>query len=197
MNQEKSKGPAKQGARIAVRIIVLVLVALILGTTVYNLNAKNLVGEQMPMPFGFGVSVVVSGSMEPELSVNDLIVVTEADELYVGQVIVYQVGSTLVVHRIKSINDDEIITRGDANNTDDAPISADMIKGEVAFAIPFVGMIIRLLQNPIVAVALIALALYLLERSYRAEKSTKNDELAKIKEEIKKEIEELKSKKND
>ena len=44
-----------------------------MGINVYLWNASSLAGNAMPMPFGFGMAVVLSGSMEPVLSVNDLL----------------------------------------------------------------------------------------------------------------------------
>ncbi len=178
--------------RTAIRILLLVLVALILGLGIYNLNAKTLLGEQMPMPFGVGASVVLSGSMEPELSVNDLIIVKETDTLRVGQIIVYQDGNSLVVHRIIAIDGDRITTQGDANTGADEPITAEAVKGEVITAIPVVGLAVHFLQNPVVIVLILGLAIWLLERSFRKEKSEDKSELDKIKEEIKELSEKLK-----
>ncbi len=178
----------KKTKRILIRILLWALVGIFCGLCVYNINAKFLLKEALPMPFGIGMSVVISGSMEPELSVNDLIIIKKTDRFYEKQVVVYQSGRSLTVHRIDSINGDEIITKGDANNTQDDPITKDMIKGEVVLAIPLVGAVIGLIQQPIVAVLLLALAFWLMERSFRREKAQEQTEL----DEIKKAIEELK-----
>ena len=55
------------------RLLCYLLISLVLGGTAYSWNARRLAGNAMPMPFGVGLSVVLSGSMEPTLSVNDLI----------------------------------------------------------------------------------------------------------------------------
>ena len=131
-----------------IRISVLVLLAVLIGVSIYSINASMLGGNALPMPFGFGMTVVLSGSMEPELSVDDLLIVTPSDTYEVGDVVVYQTQRTAVVHRIVSIKGDKIITRGDANNTDDDPITKENIKGKVIFAIPFIGLIVNLIKTP-------------------------------------------------
>ena len=145
-------------------------------------------GNALPMPFGFGMTVVLSGSMEPELSVDDLLIVTPSDTYEVGDVVVYQTQRTAVVHRIVAINGEEIITRGDANNTDDDPITKENIKGKVIFAIPFIGLIVNLIKTPFGTILLLGAAIWLLEASFKKEKDKKAEELAAIR----REIEELK-----
>lgn len=170
------------------RISVLVLLAILIGVSIYSMNASMLGGNALPMPLGFGMTVVLSGSMEPELSVDDLLIVAPADTYEVGDVVVFQNQRTAIVHRIVAINGEEIITRGDANTSDDEPITLANIKGRVVCAIPFVGLIINLIKTPVGTILLIGLAVWLLESSFKKEKNKKSDEL----EAIRREIEELK-----
>lgn len=169
-----------------IRISVLVLLAILVGVSIYTMNASMLGGNALPMPLGFGVTVVLSGSMEPELSVDDLLIVKPADAYEVGDVVVFQTQRTAVVHRIVSINGDEIITRGDANTSDDDPITKANIKGKVVCAIPFVGIIVNLIKTPVVTLLFIGLAVWLLESSFKKEKAQKSDELEAIRREIEK-----------
>ena len=74
---------------------------------------------------------VLSGSMEPTFSTGDLILVKESKDFRVDDIVVYQTGSVLVVHRIVELRDGTVITRGDANNVEDAPIRPEYIKGTV------------------------------------------------------------------
>lgn len=171
-----------------IRISVLVLLAVLIGVSIYSINASMLGGNALPMPFGFGMTVVLSGSMEPELSVDDLLIVTPSDTYEVGDVVVYQTQRTAVVHRIVAINGEEIITRGDANNTEDDPITKENIKGKVIFAIPFIGLIVNLIKTPFGTILLLGAAIWLLEASFKKEKDKKAEELAAIR----REIEELK-----
>lgn len=166
------------------RITLLVLAALVIGTNVYTINAARLAGNQVPMPFGVGAAVVLSGSMEPALSAGDLLIVAGREAYEVGDVVVFQDGSMAVTHRIIAVGEDEVITRGDANNTEDDPISPSQIKGEVVLAIPLVGYVVRAIKTPLGTLAILALAILLLERSFHAEKQRDVCELERIKQEI-------------
>ena len=166
------------------RITLLVIAALIVGLNVYSINASRLAGNAVPMPFGVGAAVVLSGSMEPELSVVDLLIVAERDGYAVNDVVVYQDRGTAVTHRIVSISEDEVVTRGDANNTDDDPITPAQIKGEVVLAIPLVGYLVNVIKTPIGTLVILGLAIFLLEHSFHAEKEKDRDQLAAIKAEI-------------
>lgn len=168
------------------RILLLIVISLVIGIKVYTWNAQTLTGNSMPMPFGWGVSVVLSGSMEPELSVNDMVFVQEQDSYSENDVVVYQDGSSLVIHRIISIDGDTVITKGDANNTADKPITLSAIKGKEMARIPAVGAAVRFLKTPVGSVLLIIAAIALFELPYLRTRKESTDEIEKIKEEIRK-----------
>jgi len=79
--------------------------------------------------FGFGM--VISGSMEPAIKKNDLILIRKAGEYAPGDIVVYETDDRSVVHRIIGIDGDKIITMGDANNVADAPVGIEDVKGVV------------------------------------------------------------------
>ena len=166
------------------RLGLIVICGAVLGFNIYSANASSLVGNKLPMPFGYGAAVVLSGSMEPELSKGDLVIVKETDSFEVKQVVVFQDGHTLVMHRIIEIGDEKIVTKGDANNSADAPIDSSRIKGEVVFVVPGVGDVIDFIKTPAGTLIIIALAILLLEIPRRREKKKDAEELEKIREEI-------------
>lgn len=173
----------KNLGRILLRGALIAAVSLIVGLSIYSWNARNLVGNEMPMPFGIGVAVVLSGSMEPALQVNDVVIVREAPEYRVGDVVVYQAHS-LIIHRIIQIDGDTVITQGDANNIQDDPIRVDQIKGRMASRIPFLGLVIKAVKSlPGILLMLLA-AFWLLHRSWQSEKQEKTSELDRLKDEI-------------
>ena len=185
----------KKRKQLVIRIILFVLISLILGFGVYGMNAKMLMNDQMPMPLGFGLGVVVSGSMEPELSVDDFIFVVKDKTVELDDVIVYQSKGILVVHKVVKIDGDQITTRGTANDTDDDPISVKDVKGRVAFSIGGVGKIVDFIRTPMVAIAVLILSVFLLMRSYACEKNEKDKNDQRI-EEIRKEIMRMKENAN-
>ncbi len=180
----RSMKQAKKNKSALWRRLALMAVGIILGVNAYLANAKGLAGNQMPMPFGTGVAVVLSGSMEPALGVNDLIIVREADGYQVGDIVVYQSGNTLVVHRVIASDGKTVITQGDANNIADAPIAAGTIKGKVIAHIPAVGLAVNALKTPVGTLLMLLAAFALTELSFRKEKDRDERELEAIKEEI-------------
>ena len=114
----------------------------------------------------FGTSnpfyVVSSGSMYPQLAMYDIIVVSghaQFDDVRIGDVIVFdrpKDEAKVIVHRVVAeVGDDPKVlrTKGD-NNQDsipgtDYPITEENYLGTVAYVIPQVGFITKILQPPI------------------------------------------------
>ena len=136
------------------------------------------------MPFGYGVAVVLSDSMKPELSKGDLIFVSEGESYAERDIVVFQEGSMLVVHRIIKIDGDNVTTKGDANNSEDEPINVKDIKGRVVAGIPYVGDVVNVIKSPVGTVCIIALAIILIEIPRRNEKKKDEEEKKKIIDEI-------------
>ena len=166
------------------RILVMIVAGVVVGVNFYSWNAKSLMGNSLPMPFGYGAAVILSGSMEPTIHIDDLIIVMEQEDYKEHDVVVYQSGTMLVAHRIIELQPDTVITQGDANNAPDAPIRKEMIKGKVVLCIPAAGSMIRLLKSPVATVVLVGGALLLSELTLRKEKKKDEDELEQIKAEI-------------
>ncbi len=106
--------------------------------------------------------VVSSGSMIPELQVFDVLVVQGNDpfeSVKIGDVIVFnrpQGQDRVIVHRVVAVlNEDPytIRTKGDANPASipgtDFPITEEEYIGKVAYVIPQVGYVTRVLTPPI------------------------------------------------
>jgi signal peptidase len=168
----------------ALRTLLLVLLALVFGMKLYLWNAKSLVGNKLPMPFGYGASIVLSGSMEPALSVNDLVLLKETQDVAIGDVIVYESGGELIIHRVLSVDGDTVITQGDANNIADEPFDVSSVRGKMIAAIPLVGGPVRILKTPAGTIVLLVAAILLLELSYRHERAGDDDEIEQLKAEI-------------
>ena len=172
------------------RPILLIVAGVVLGINIYSWNARSLTGNQLPMPFGYGAAVVLSGSMEPTIMTDELIIVTQEDAYQVGDVVVYQSGRILVVHRIVAMDEETVTTRGDANNVDDEPIPPEHIKGKVVAHIPHVGAAVRIIKTPWATALLVVAAVLTVElpfiRKKMADKKAREalmEEIRKLKEE--------------
>lgn len=109
----------------------------------------------VPHIFGYQTLAVLSGSMEPKISVGSIVIVkeTEPAELEAGDVITYRLsGNTLVTHRIVEQDDKQkqFITKGDANEAADAsPVSYESVVGKVALHLPLLGYLSIYMKTPI------------------------------------------------
>ncbi|MBQ3933503.1 MAG: signal peptidase I [Lachnospiraceae bacterium] len=177
-----------------IRRVILVILGLIIGTNAYLANAKTLTGNQMPMPFGYGAAVVLSGSMEPVLSKGDLIIVKEKESYKVGDVVVFQSGKSLIVHRIIKIDDKKVITQGDANNVADPEFDTQFIKGKEVFRIPYIGVLVDIIKTPTGTIVILILAFWMVEYSFRKQKNEDSKKQEEIKAEIRRLKEEQKKK---
>lgn len=184
-------GERKKQLQGILRCVLLVIISVVFGFGIYRWNAQSLTGNIMPMPFGFGVGVVMSGSMEPELSVDDVIVVVEKDGYEIGDIVVFQQRNLLVVHKIIDIDGEMVTTQGTANNTADEPMHESAIKGIVWFHIDGLGGAVTWLKSPLGTVTVLALAVMLLLWSYSSEKKIKTEADEQL-DEIRREIEKLK-----
>lgn len=180
----KKTGKTRSLWKNGVRWVLIVLCGLITGVNVYLANANRLVGDPLPMPFGYGAAVVLSGSMEPTFSKGDLLLVEEAETYAVHDIVVFQDGNSLVVHRIIDIDGDTVTTQGDANNVADAPIDTSRIKGRVLGWIPLVGHVIQCIKTPLGTVIILAAAIALLEIPRRNEKRQDDEARQKLLDEI-------------
>ena len=169
---------------IWIRRLVLALLGLLMGLQIYFVNAGRVMGDPLPMPFGYGAAVVLSGSMEPTYSAGDLLIVKKADHYQTGDIVVYQNGRSLVVHRIIDMNGETVTTQGDANNAPDEPFAVSQIKGISVGSIPFVGTWFRILKTPVGLMAAFLCTIFLIEVSFRKQSDTDAAELEKIKEGI-------------
>jgi signal peptidase I len=139
--------------------------------------------------FAFGVSnpvyVVASGSMIPNLNINDFVIVSHNipfNSLKIGDIIVFKTYGTdesgqhaTIVHRVAEIVTDQsngqkiLRTKGDANPDSipgvDYPIFQPLYIGKVVYVIPKLGLITNIFHPPanyiLIGVILIVLIYYL------------------------------------
>lgn len=94
--------------------------------------------------------VVLSGSMEPVLSVDDLAFIKKVDDIKLGDIVAFTDKSgDRILHRVIEINEDTVITKGDANNVSDKAIQKSKINGVYIFKIKYVGKILKFIKAPI------------------------------------------------
>lgn len=126
-------------------IVSTVLVALVVLCAVFLMGSRLM---------GYRVYTVISGSMEPELSVGDLLYVKPVDPstIKVGDDVTFVLNEDLVVatHRVIAVDAEtkHLYTKGIANDIEDAPVHFNNVLGIVDFSIPLLGYVSDFIQNP-------------------------------------------------
>ena len=155
-------------------LFIILAIALIMA---YNHIQINIKGNTYTTMLGYSAFEVATGSMSNIIEIGDVILVKliEPNEtLSENEIVVFTQDTTLVTHRIIKINGDQIITKGDANNTQDDPISRGQIIGKVVKIIPDVKMWKEIILTPKVLIPTsISISLLWIFFSYDKEKDVK------------------------
>jgi len=90
-------------------------------------------------------SVIVTGSMEPEIKAGDMVLVKKADnkEIKIGDIIEFRYNQIMVTHRVVDIKSEDALmyqTKGDNNpSADHELVSPQQVRGKVVAVIPKMG----------------------------------------------------------
>jgi len=145
------------------KIIISVFTAILLLVLVLNafmlVSVKRIKGGERTS-WGYAGAIVSSGSMEPAVSVNDLIIIKGLDFYAEGDIVTYfSERGSLITHRVKSVSDNGYVLQGDSNNVSDGEISRQRIIGRVVFIAPGVGGIVNWITSPVSIVLMACIAL--------------------------------------
>lgn len=125
------------------KVLKSLLIFMIIICTIINiLSVTNI------LFLGIRIFKIGSGSMEPYLKVNDLIIVKKEKKYNENDVITFEDNDYYTTHRIVKIDGNTITTKGDSNNTNDPNITEDRIVGKVIFRLRLYGFLSYLLLKP-------------------------------------------------
>lgn len=99
---------------------------------------------------------ISSDSMWPALKQGDLVFIKgikDKEEIEMGDIVVYKNERGFTIHRVIRLNENSLITKGDANNKEDSPVKYEDVVGkavtlkETTVRIPLLGNIGLLVQG--------------------------------------------------
>lgn len=102
----------------------------------------------VPRLAGCETAVILTGSMTPIIQPGDVVIIRPVTDpnrdIQTGDVVTFrEQDGSMVTHRVvlKSVSADTswLTTRGDANNTDDAPIKVGQVVGKVIGLVSWIG----------------------------------------------------------
>jgi len=151
---------------VFLKISTFILVSVLLIALFFNFSTMLSVGKIKrgeSVTSGYACAIINSGSMEPSISVNDLLIIKALDSYEKKDVVSYiSKKGSMITHRVAEVSDNGYITQGDANNVSDSEISAQRLIGKVIFIVPGVGGIVNFLISPISVILLICIFLLVL-----------------------------------
>lgn len=156
--------------------VFIVIFGLILIFSVYNKVQVSFFGKDYSDFFGYSVFEVQTGSMEPEISPGDWIIVKSTKNVKLNDVVTYKHSGEFITHRVIGKSGGTYITKGDANNSKDDPIDEKQIIGVVVKTLPTFGFLKKTIFNPVVLVSIIITILifnYVMNKNKKEESETK------------------------
>lgn len=150
---------------IFVGIFIMILVG-------YNYVQLQILNKSYTNFFGYTIFEISTGSMKDTLNIYDIVIVKITKEVNQNDIITYQYGDEMITHRIIEMKENEIITKGDANNSEDKKITKENVIGKVIFVCPKAGIWIRVFSEPKVLVSL-CITLILIGKATAKENNSK------------------------
>ncbi|MBO0472378.1 signal peptidase I [Enterococcus sp. DIV0840] len=150
-----------------------VIIGIILMSVMFSFSSKSTASI-----FGYRFYTVLTNSMVPQENgpkggfyAGDIVIVKlmDGNKVKKDDIVTFAVGdgSRYLTHRMverkEELNGekgDYLITKGDANKSNDPPITADRVLGKVVFAVPKVGSIIEFAREEFWACLVCILSLY-------------------------------------
>lgn len=174
----------------------IVILAGVLLIAIYNNVQINIIGNSYSSFMGYALFEVQTGSMEPELSAGDWIIVKNEKDYELKDVVTFEIDGEFVTHRIINKYGDTFVTRGDANSGEDSPISKEQIVGKEVKVLPTFGILRKTLFNPVVLVGIIVI-LYLSSTLFKKkEKNHEDNEVVRTFDKVVKDEKKKTTKKN-
>jgi signal peptidase len=158
--------------------ILTILVFIVLVFIIISKVKMMVKGEDYFEFFGYSLFNVATGSMEPVINQNDIIVVKRQSKYEVDDIITFKGEGAYITHRVVAVNGDNFVTKGDANNAKDVAITKDKIIGKVIKISSKAGIWHKVLTTPTILILIFTtLILFDFAFSYKGIKEKKNKKI--------------------
>ncbi len=156
--KEKMSQILKKTASIATYVILAVICVILLSVIFCRFAGIN------PSLLGYQFNIILTGSMEPEINIGDVIIskTYTGQTLEPGSVVTYrgEVGEyadKYITHKVRSVNENEqsLITYGIAVGRDDPKISFDQVESVYIRKSAVLTFIYSIIRNPIIFILLV------------------------------------------
>ncbi|MBR3720698.1 MAG: signal peptidase I [Clostridia bacterium] len=147
----------------SIKNVILIILAIIFIALLILFMEKFLFKVEYPSVNGITAFIVRTESMYPVLLTNDIVLVDLKDDNYqVNDILSYKSENYVITHRLIQIDNDKLILRGDANNSNDPEIDKKDVVGKVVRIVPNLRIWINVLKDIKVIICIIlTLVLYI------------------------------------
>ncbi len=141
--------------------VLIILVTIIIILAIYYFIQIKVFNKPYANIFGYTFFEVATGSMEPTIDVGDVIIVKVTNEVNENDIIVCNKDNAFITHRLIRIEEENFITKGDANNTEDEPMNKSDLVGKVVNIIPNFSLWKKVIFTPQVIIPIFIMLILL------------------------------------
>ena len=157
--------------------VLLTIVTIVIIIGFYYIYQIKIVQNDYANLFGYTFFEVATASMFPTIEIGDVVIVELTKEVKPNDIIVYIDGESIITHRLIEKNDNELIAKGDANNSEDKPIQQDMVLGKVIKIMPEIGIWRKIFtSSEVVGLVFVLITLFGISLSFFSKSEEKNGE---------------------
>ena len=188
------------GIKIIISVLIYALYIIIIPIIIYDmfLIAQTIINpNKTPDFFGYKTFSIVTGSMEPTIKINDIIIVKKEEKKNIrkNDIITFKIENEIITHRVIDIAYDNgtliYTTKGDKNNvTDIERVQFEQIEGKYVTKITKIGKIFTILKNKYIfsLILILLIIFYIIQRKTiqrKKERKNKREEYERTKGECK------------
>ena len=148
----------KKIARTFFYILIVFIIFLVI-IVLFNFFQINILKKQYTNFCGFTIFEVTTGSMSGTIEINDVVLVKITKDVTKNDIITFINKNEVITHRVIAENENELFTKGDANNGEDMPIQKSNVIGKVVKIFPKFGIWIKVVGSIIVTIILFGMAI--------------------------------------
>lgn len=135
--------------------ILMIILIILLVIVLYCYAQLRILNKDYINFCGYTVFRVITGSMSDTIKPQDIVIVKITKDVGVDDIITYKNNNDFITHRVIERNEKQIVTKGDANTSQDEPITTNDIIGKVVYIVKNVGVWINVFKTPQVIIAII------------------------------------------
>ena len=134
----------KQVTKYICYAILLLLIVL----AVYTFVVTDVLKKDYVNVFGYTYFQTASGSMSGTIEINDIIIVKITKDVKTNDIISYiNEDNDIITHRLIKKSGNQLIAKGDANGTEDEPITKKQVLGKVTHKFLILSILGRIITN--------------------------------------------------